>query len=118
MTSTTRNDLYRFLQEHGNSRLKRELLFFWGMHPRAKFNRFAICYAIGCNKLDMTKALQDMMSEGLVEIHSGKGEPLYSLTTDGERNHPILALAALGWDGYRLMLKRMGQEGKSAGNIK
>jgi hypothetical protein len=110
MTITIHNDLYRFLREHGNNRVKRELLLFWGMHPRAKFNKFTICYAIDSSKLDMTRALKDMIAEGLVETHAGNIEPLYSLTTDEERRRPVLELAAIGWDGYQLMLKRMEQE--------
>ncbi|MBI3040346.1 MAG: hypothetical protein HYY80_01605, partial [Chloroflexi bacterium] len=47
--------LYRFLEEYGDNRVKRELVFFWGCHPNAKFARNAIYYALDCAKLEMDR---------------------------------------------------------------
>ena len=107
MLDTTEESLYRFLEEHGNNRVKRELLLFWGMHPNAKFSRFAICYAVDSNKLDMKMALRDMVEAKLLDTHIYNGVTLYSLTTNEDRRRPLLALAALGWNRWQLMLRRM-----------
>jgi hypothetical protein len=39
LTVSTEEYLYRFLEEHGRNRVKRELLDFWSRHPDAKFSR-------------------------------------------------------------------------------
>ena len=103
-----KDNLCRFLDRYGNNRVKRELLLFWGMHPNAKFNRSAICYAVGCNKLDAERALMTMVEEGLLDTYpNGNGVTLYSLTRNDERRRPVLELATLGWDQWQLMLKRI-----------
>lgn len=99
-----RAEVYRFLQEHGDSRVKRELLLFWGMHPNARFDRRAICYALDCNKLEAEKALRAMVGEGLLEERTGNGVALYLLTTDDERRRSVLELAALSWEQWQLMV--------------
>ncbi len=109
----TEESLYRFLEEHGNSQVRKELLLFWGMHPNAKFSGFAICYAVDCNKLDTKRALKDMVEAGLLDTHIYNGVSLYSLTKNEERRRPVLELASLGWDQWRLMLQHIEQR-KSA----
>lgn len=116
MLNNTEESLYRFLEEHGNNRMKRELLLFWGMHPNAKFNRLIICYAVDSNKLDIKIVLGAMVEAGLLDTHIYNGETLYSLTTNEDRRRPLLALAALDWDRWQLMLRRMG-EGDRAANF-
>ena len=101
--------LYRFLEEHGNNRAKRRLLFFWGMHPNAKFARSAICHALDSSKLEVNKALRDVVKAGLVDTHILNEVTFYSLTTNDERRQPVLELAALSWDQWQLMLKRIEQ---------
>jgi len=94
--------------------LVRELLLFWGMHPNAKFDRKAICYALDYSKLDTERALRIMIEEGLLDSHSRNGVTLYSLTKDEERRRPVLELAALGRDRWQLMTKRIEREDKVA----
>ena len=101
--------LYRFLEEHGNNRVKRELLDFWGAHPSAKFSRLAIYSAMDYPKRDMERALKDMLAEGIVDMHICRGLTLYSLTINEERCQPILELAALGRDQWLLMVRHMGE---------
>ena len=108
----TEESLYCFLEEHGNNQIKRELLLFWSMHPNAKFDRMVICHAVGCSKLDAKGALGAMVEEGLLNKHNSNDVTVYSLTTDEESRRPILALAALGWDRWQRMLRRMEEKAK------
>ena len=106
-------NLYRFLEQHGNNRVKRELLAFWGMHPNAKFGRRAICYALDCSKLEAERALRALVNAGLVDTHMNNGLTLYSLTRNEAKRRAVLELATLGWDQRQLMLKRIERRGKS-----
>ena len=92
--------LYRFLEEHGDNRVKRRPLFFWGSHPNAKFARNAIYYAQDCTKREVDGALKAMVEAGLVDTHMHNDMTFYSLTANEEKRRPVLALAALGWDRW------------------
>jgi hypothetical protein len=109
LTVSTQEELYRFLEEHGNNRVKRELLEFWGLHPDAKFSRYAICFALDCGKLEADRALRDMVDAGLVDNHANNGLPLYSLTRNEEKRQPVLELAALSWNQWNILTKRIEQ---------
>lgn len=102
--------LYRFLEEHGDNRVKRRLLFFWGCYPNAKFARHIICYALDCGKLEVDRALRDLVKAGLVDTHILNGVTFYSLTANEERRRLVLELAALDWDQWHLLLNRSEQE--------
>jgi hypothetical protein len=108
--SLTEESLYRFLEEHGNSRVKRQLLLFWGMHPNAKFSLLALRCAVDCSRPDMKMALRSMIEEGLLDTHIYNDVSLYSLTRNEERRRPVLELAALGWDRWLPMRKRIEQK--------
>jgi hypothetical protein len=114
MLNTTEESLYQFLKEHGNNWVKRELLLFWGMHPNTKYDRNVICYALDCSKLDAESALSYMVEEGLLDNRISNGVTLYSLTTNEDRRRPLLALAILGWDRWRLLLRRMEEGNRVA----
>ncbi len=108
----TREDLYRFLQEHGDSWVKREMLLFWGMHPNARFDRRAVHYALDYSRMETERALRTMVEEGLVDKNICNGVTLYSLTAEEERRRVVLELAALSWDQWSLMLMRVEQAAK------
>ena len=114
MLDTTEESLYHFLLEHSNNRAKRELLLFWSMHPHAKFGLRAICYALDCSKLDAERVLRTMVDEGLLDKNICNGVTLYSLTTSEARRQPLLALAALGWDRWQLMIRRVEADGSTS----
>ena len=105
-------DLYRFLEEHGTGWVERELLAFWGRHSDAKFSRRVICYALDCSKWEAEEALGVMVDQGLVDEHITNSVMLYSLTRDEEKRQPVLELAALGWDQWQLMLRRIERQDK------
>jgi hypothetical protein len=100
------------MEEHGDNRVKMGLLLFWGCHPNAKFASNAICYALDCTKLEMDRGLKALVEAGLVDTHILNGVTFYSLTSNDERRRPVLDLAALNWDRWRLMLNRLEQKHK------
>jgi len=106
----TEESLYRFLQEHGDNWVKRGLLLFWGMHPNARFDRRAICYALDCNKLDAERALRTMVEDGLLDRNICNDVTLYSLTKNEEKRQPVLELATLSWEQWQLILKGIEQK--------
>jgi hypothetical protein len=99
--------LYRFLEEHGDNQVKRDLLAFLGRHPNAKFARYIICRVLDYGKLEVGRALRALVDARIVDDHTNNGLTLYSLTTDEEKRRPVLELAALGWDQWQFMLKRI-----------
>jgi len=109
----TGENLYCFLEEHGDNRVKRELIAFWGRHPNAKFSRRVICYALDWNKLEADRALRALVDAGVVDTHKHNGLTLYSLTMNEEKRRPVVELAALGWDQWQRMLKRIEQRDKT-----
>ena len=119
VTPSTLNEasLYRFLEEYGNNRVKREVLFFWGCHPNTKFTRHIICYALDCSKLEVDRELKALVEAGLVDIHILNGATFYSLTANEERRRPVLELASLDWGQWHLMLKHIEQEQKAASSV-
>ena len=102
-----KENLCGFVQKHGDNRLKRELLIFWGMHPNTRFDSKVISYALDCFKLDAERALRAMVTEGLVDSYTSNGVSLYSLTKNEDRRQPIIELATLGWDRWQLMIKHI-----------
>jgi hypothetical protein len=109
--------LYRFLKEHGDNHVKRELLLFWGCHPNAKFARHIICYALDCGKLEMDRALRALVKAGLVDTHILNDATFYSLTADEERRRRVVELSSLDWDQWHLMVNRIEQGQKAASSV-
>ncbi len=112
LTVSTEENLYHFLEEHGNNRVKREILAFLGRHPNTKFTRYVLCYALDCGKLEVDRTLRALVDARLVDNHTNHGLTLYSLTRDEDKRRPVLELAALSWDQWRLMLRRIERSGK------
>ncbi|MDH5770764.1 MAG: hypothetical protein OEZ25_05710 [Candidatus Bathyarchaeota archaeon] len=108
----TEEQLYRFLEEHGDSRVKRQLLVFWGRHPRAKFEENAICYTLNRNRSDIDRALRAQVKAGLVDTYMYKNVTLYSLTTNEERRRLVVGLTDIGWGRQQLKFRRIEKRGK------
>jgi hypothetical protein len=79
--------------ERGDNPIKRELYFFWGIHPNAKFSRPIIDFALDCNMRDLDSALEAMVTAGLLDTNIQNGVTIYSLTKNEERRRPILEFA-------------------------
>lgn len=107
----TEEDTFHFLENYGDSRAKRELIALLGRHPNTKFNGLALCHASDCTKLDIDRALQEMLAAGLVDTCNLNGTTLYSLTTKDEIHCMIIKLGNIGWDQLQLIVRRL--EGKA-----
>ena len=114
LTVSTEESLFRFLEEYGKNREERELLAFWGMHPNARFTRYAICYGLDCSKLEANRGLMSLVEEGIIDTSSSNGLIFYSLTKNEEKRRPVMKLAALGWDQWLAMLRQLEKQDKLA----
>ena len=89
------NKVTQFVNEHANSGLKLDLLFFWSKYPYAKFTSGIIARALACNrKADIEEALESFVKARLIEKHTRQGLPFYCLTGDPEKRQCILSLSA------------------------
>jgi len=102
-------NLYQFIRKYADEPLKMELLAFWGRHPNAKFNKLAIYHAQDSRKVDVCRALEDMVEAGLMDAHIYNGTPLYSLTTNEEKRRLVMKLSTLDWDQQQLVLRLIEQ---------
>jgi len=112
LNASAEEELYHFLKEHGNNRMKRQLLAFLGRHPNAKFSRRVICCALDCSKLEAEGALRAMVEEGLLDEHTNNSVTLYSLTKNEGKSRLVLELASLSWEQRQLMLRRIEHKDK------
>jgi len=87
--------LLQFLKEHRGDLLKMEVLAFWGRHPNARFEKSAIADALDCKKLDIDRALKDMVEMGVLDMYMYNDTPFYSLTLNEERRRTVLELASI-----------------------
>jgi hypothetical protein len=90
-----RNKVTQFVNEHANSGLKLDLLFFWRKYPYAKFTSGIIARALDCKrKVDIEEALESFVKASLIERHTRQGLPFYCLTADPEKRQCVLSLPA------------------------
>ena len=101
--------LFQLLSEYSGNRAKKDLLVFWCRHPNAKFARSAIYCDSGLNRLEVDKALEEMVEAGLVDTSVHNSVRLYWLTANEERRRPITELATLGWTQWQRMVNRMAE---------
>jgi hypothetical protein len=104
--------LCQFIKKYADGQLKMELLACLGRHPNAKLSKLAIYHVQDCRKVDVCRALEDMVEAGLVETHIYNGTLLYSLTTSEEKRQLVIKLATLGWDQWQLVLRHISEETK------
>jgi hypothetical protein len=84
----------QFVNEHGNTGLKLDLLFFWSKYPYAKFTSGIIARALDCKrKMDIEEALDSFVKASLIEKHTRQGLPFYCLTADPEKRQSVLSLS-------------------------
>jgi hypothetical protein len=88
--------LSRFVGKCARSPFEIELLAFWGRHPKARFSKDAIGYALDRKGLDIDRALRHMVEVGLVDTYEDNGVLLYSLCTKEETCQLAMQLASVG----------------------
>ncbi len=111
---TMNQQVYCLLRECANSRAKRELVLFWGMHPDDEFDSATLSYALDCGRTDAQQALHALVEAGLVDARVSDEKILYSLTTNRERRQVVVELATPGWERWQNMPGLL-QEGCSSG---
>jgi hypothetical protein len=88
--------LSRFVGKYGCSPFALELLALWGRHPKGRFSKDAIGYALDRKSLDIDGALRHMVAVGLVDTYEDNGVPLYSLSAKEEACQLAVQLASVG----------------------
>ncbi len=82
LDSPTGTDLCAFLKTNGGTRAKQEVLLFWALHPNARSSKLAVLSAAECSRIDVERALMDMVNDELVDTHCDNGLVTYSLTSN------------------------------------
>ena len=85
--------------ESGTNRLKRDLMFFWGLHSNGRFDEPTICYALDRDVAAVGKELQALLNAGIVEKEVDQGVALYFLTANEGKRRPIVEWASPGHSG-------------------
>jgi len=81
--------LSRIYNEHGNDRLKKELLAFWNRHPNGGFLASIISSALDYRKIEVKKALEELVKTGLIDTYIQSSLTLYSLTKDENKRELV-----------------------------
>ena len=101
-------EVTQFVNQHGNTGLKLDLLFFWNRYPYAKFTSGIIAHAVHCNRrVDIEEALESFVKAMLIEKHTRQGLPFYCLTADPEKRQWVLSLSAYRGNFRSLCTKGM-----------
>ena len=95
--------LHIFLDTYGGTRAKQEVILFWALHPNTKFSRLAIFSAMECSRIDVEKALADMVRDGLLNVHSQNGLVTYSLTSNEDIRRMVALFSTLDWGQRRIV---------------
>jgi hypothetical protein len=101
LDSPTGTGLCDFLDTHGGTRAKQEVLMFLALHPNARFSRLAILSAIECSRIEVERALMDMVNDELVDTHCHNGLVTYSLTSDEDIRQMVALFGTLDWSRKR-----------------
>jgi len=100
--------LSQFIREYaGDQYCLVELLRFLGQHPNTRFSRLVIVHALSSQKLYTEKALQHLVSNGVVRTYVENNATLYSLTKEEPRRNWALDLAKFDWYQWQLLLKQI-----------
>jgi hypothetical protein len=86
-------------EQRGQNRLKRDLMFFWGMHSVGKFDERTISYALDYGLPDVQKELQVLVESGVVEKEVENGVSVYCLTMNEAKRRSIVEWASPGHSG-------------------
>lgn len=106
-------DLLGFCEEYAGDAASIQLLVFWGEHPRATFTQRAIAGALGCGRLQASRALAGFVESGLVEMCVENGSTCCRLTADESRRRPVLVMAEMGWGRWMAATRRAERRRRS-----
>jgi len=82
------------------------LLRFFAAHPNGRFSKLAIIHAIDeeCNRLEMDRALEEMVEEKIIDITRDNGNNFYMLTKEEVLRRLVLNMALFEWRDWQLVL--------------
>ena len=83
------------------------LLRFFASHPNGRFSRLAIVHAIDdeCNRLEMDQALEEMVTEKILDIIKENGNSYYALTKEEVLRRLVLNMSLFEWRDWQLILE-------------
>jgi len=88
--------LIRFLEEHGNTFSKLEVLLFLSRHPQAKFSFDAIAGSRGARRLELADGVKSLVREGIVHAEvSDRDMVWFSLTANQSKRKCVEELTEL-----------------------
>lgn len=92
-----------------NNRCCLALLRFFVAHPNGRFSKLAIVHAIDDNdsKLEIEKALKQLVDEGILMINIENDISFYLLTREGVVREIILEMGEFDWRHWQLVLEHM-----------
>jgi hypothetical protein len=85
------------------------LLRFFVAHPNGRFSKLAIIHAIddSDSRLEIEKALIQMVDEGILNINIENDVSFYLLTREATVRQIILDMAEFDWRHWQLVLEHM-----------
>ena len=85
------------------------LLRFFVVHPQERYSELAITYAVENrgDKLDVQRALAQMVNEGLLQEDIDNGIYFYRLTREEPLRQIVLEMAEFDWRHWQLVLEHM-----------
>ena len=93
----SRDRLLRFLEEHGNTFSKLEVLLFLSRHPQTKFSFDVLTGGRDANRPGLVDGVRALIEEGIVREEMGENDiAWYSLTPNQQRRRPVEELNGLG----------------------
>jgi hypothetical protein len=83
------------------------LLRFFASHPDGRFSKLAIIHAIDdeCNRLEMGRALEEMVAEKILDVSTDNGREYYVLTKEQVLRRLVLNMAVFEWRDWQLILE-------------
>ena len=101
--ATTKKLLDVFLDTYGSTRAKQEVILFWALHPNTKFSRLAVLSAMERSRIEVERALTDMVKDGLLNVNSQNGLVTYSLTSNEDIRRMMALFSTLDWGQRRIV---------------
>ncbi len=92
----SRDRLLRFLEEHGNTFSKLEVLLFLSRHPQTKFSFDALAGGRDASRAGLVDGVRALIEEGIVREEKGENDVAwYCLTPNEQRRRPVEELNGL-----------------------
>jgi hypothetical protein len=83
------------------------LLRFFAAYPNGRFSKLAIIHAIDddCNRIEMGRALDEMVAEKILDVSRENGTIFYVLTKEEALRRLVLNMAIFDYRDWQLVLQ-------------